>query len=100
MLFMVIERFEGRDMGPVYRRLAERGRMLPDGVRYVTSWVAADSSTCWQVMECDERALLDRWMANWDGTGVTFEAVVPVVTSAEARAAWEAQAGNSSCAGG
>lgn len=89
MLFMVVERFAGNDMGPVYRRLAERGRMLPAGVRYVTSWVAADFSTCWQVMECDDRVLLDHWMANWEGTGVSFEAVMPVVTSAEARAIWE-----------
>jgi len=46
MLFMVLERFAGNDMAPVYARLAERARMLPDGVRYVASWVAADFSTC------------------------------------------------------
>ena len=85
---MVIERFEGGDMGPAYRRLAERGRMLPDGLAYVASWVAADFSTCWQVMACDDRALIDRWMADWQGAGITFEAVVPVMTSDEARAAW------------
>ncbi len=88
MLFMVVEKFTGNDMAPVYRRLGERGRMLPEGVRYVTSWVAADFSTCWQVMECDDRARLDKWMANWAGAGVTFEATIPVVTSDEARAAW------------
>jgi hypothetical protein len=87
---MVIERFAGNEMGPVYRRLAERGRMMPDGVAYVTSWVAKDFSTCWQVMECDDRAKLDEWMANWEGTGVTYESIVPVVTSDEARAAWTA----------
>ena len=88
MLFMVVERFEGNDMAPVYRRLAERGRMLPDELGYVTSWVAADFSTCWQVMECEDAALIETWMAQWDGTGVRFEAVVPVVTSDAARAAW------------
>ena len=88
MHFMVVERFAGSDMGPVYRRLAERGRMLPDGVRYVTSWVAADFSACWQVMECDDPALLDDWRAAWAGTGVSFEPPVPVVTSDAARAAW------------
>ena len=88
MLYMIVERFEGNDMGLVYRRLAERGRMLPEGLSYVASWVAADFSTCWQVMECDDRALIDRWMGEWEGTGTTFESVAPIVTSAEARAAW------------
>ena len=91
MLFMVVERFEDGDMAPVYRRLAERGRMLPDGVRYVTSWVAADFSACWQVMECEDPAQLDDWMTNWAGAGVTFESVVPVLTSEAARAAWAAR---------
>lgn len=88
MRFMVIERFADNDMGPVYRRVAEHGRMIPPGVSYVTSWVAADYSTCWQVMECDEAAQLDAWMANWAGIGVTFEAVYPIVSSDEARAVW------------
>src|SRR5687768_2175107 len=91
MRFMIVERFAGNDMGPVYRLLAERGRMMPDGLAYVTSWVAADFSTCWQVMECDDAALIDEWAANWAGTGTTFEAVVPVVTSDEAHAAWSAE---------
>jgi hypothetical protein len=88
MLFMVVEKFAGNDMSGVYRKLAESGRMLPDGVRYVTSWVAADFSTCWQVMECDARSGLDAWMANWNDAGVVFELVIPVVTSDEAREFW------------
>ena len=93
MHFMVVERFAGSDMAPVYRRFAERGRMLPEGVRYVSSWVAADFSTCWQVMECEQAAQLDAWMASWAGAGVTFESVVPVLTSDAARAAWAARDG-------
>ena len=92
MLFMVVERFAGGDMAPVYRRLAERGRMLPEGLGYVTSWVAGDFSTCWQVMACEDPALLEQWMENWRGAGITFEAVVPVMSSAEARAIWDARA--------
>jgi len=92
MLFMVVERFEDGDMAPVYRRLAERGRMLPDGVRYVASWVAADFSACWQVMECEDPAQLDVWMTVWAGAGVRFENVIPVLTSEDARAAWAARA--------
>jgi len=91
MLFMVLERFAGKGMGPVYRRLAERGRMVPEGVRYVSSWIAADFSTCWQVMECADAAQLDAWMTEWAGAGVSFENVVPVLTSDEARAAWTAR---------
>ncbi|HWT12566.1 MAG TPA: DUF3303 family protein [Allosphingosinicella sp.] len=93
MLFMVIERFENGDMAPVYRRLAERGRQLPAGLDYVASWVAADYSRCYQVMACEDRSLIDLWTEQWRGTGVLFEEVVPVVTSAEAQAAWAAKRG-------
>ena len=89
MLFMVIERFEGNDMVPVYRLAGEKGRQLPDGLDYVDSWVAADFSRCFQLMRCDDAALLQQWVLAWRGTGVTFE-IVPVTTSTEARAAVEA----------
>ena len=78
---MVIEDFRG-DAAAVYRRFAERGRMAPDGLRYVDSWVSRDLSRCYQVMECADRALLDAWMARWSDL-IDFE-VSPVVTSAEA----------------
>lgn len=85
MLFVIIERFRGGDPAPVYRRFRDRGRLAPDGLRYVNSWVATDLTTCYQVMECDDRGLLDQWMANWEDI-VDFE-VIPAVTSAEAAAA-------------
>lgn len=85
MLFMVIERYKNGDPRPVYRRFHERGRMAPDGVRYVDSWVTSDLTTCYQVMESADRALLDRWIDAWKDL-VDFE-VVPVMTSAEASAA-------------
>jgi len=81
MLYMVIEDFRG-DPVPVYRRFGERGRLMPEGLRYVTSWVTADLLRCYQVMECDQRALLDEWMRQWQDL-VAFD-VVPIVTSAEA----------------
>lgn len=84
MLFLVIERFRGGDAVPVYRRFRERGRLAPEGLRYVSSWVTVDLDRCYQVMECAERALLDAWMAEWADL-VDFE-VVPVITSAEAAA--------------
>jgi hypothetical protein len=85
MLYMVVEHFRDRDALPVYRRFRDRGRLAPDGLRYVSSWVSADLSRCFQVMECDDPALLTQWTARWEDL-VEFE-VVPVVTSADALAA-------------
>lgn len=85
MLFMILERFRDGDPAPVYRRFRDRGRLAPDGLRYISSWVTADLRLCYQVMECDERALLDRWIAQWSDI-VDFE-VIPVITSADAAAA-------------
>ncbi len=62
----------------------ERGRLAPDGLRYVTSVVSADGDRCYQLMECEDPALLDAWTAAWADL-VAFE-VVPVVSSAEAAA--------------
>lgn len=88
MLFMVIERFHNNDMVPVYRCLRESGRSLPKGLEYVDSWVAANFSRCFQLMRCDDLSLIQAWILQWRGSGVTFE-IVPVVTSKEARAAVE-----------
>jgi hypothetical protein len=82
MLFMVIERYRAGDPRPVYDRARERGRLLPDGLRYVDSWVDAGFTRCFQLMECDDLTLLMRWVSDWSDL-VDFE-VVPVVTSAEA----------------
>jgi len=65
MQYMIIENFRGGDPVPVYRRFRDRGRLAPEGLRYVSSWVTQDLTRCYQVMECEDRALLDRWMANW-----------------------------------
>ena len=81
MLYMVIERFKNRDARSVYARLAERGRMMPDGVRFVTSWVESNHDRCFQVMECDDESLLHLWADPWRDL-VDFE-FVPVITGAE-----------------
>ena len=81
-LFMVIERFRGGDALAVYRRFRERGRLTPDGLTYVDSWVDESLRICFQVMRTDRRELLDEWMARWSDL-VEFE-VYPVITSAEA----------------
>ena len=85
MQYMIVERFRGGDAAPVYRRFRERGRMAPEGLRYIASWVTQDLTTCYQVMECDEPGLLEQWMAAWRDI-VDFE-VLPVMTSAAAAAA-------------
>jgi Protein of unknown function (DUF3303) len=85
MLYMIVEHFRGGDAVPVYRRFRDRGRLAPDGLRYVASWVTDDLRRCFQVMECDDRALLEAWMAAWADL-VDFE-VIPVLTSAEAASA-------------
>lgn len=82
MLFMIIERYRNGDPKPVYQRFRERGRLAPEGLAYINSWVTPDLGTCYQVMECADRRLLDAWMANWNDL-VDFE-VLPVMTSAEA----------------
>ncbi|HTQ78494.1 MAG TPA: DUF3303 family protein [Thermoanaerobaculia bacterium] len=85
MLFMVIERFRDNDMVPVYERLARVGRALPEGLRYIDSWVEPNFSRCFQLMECDDPRLLQEWVLEWRGTGVQFE-FCPVVPSGETRA--------------
>lgn len=84
MLFMVVERFKDDDMLPVYRRVREKGRMLPDGLCFVDSWVEPNFARCFQLMECDDLRLLQQWVLGWRGTGATFE-IVPVVSSKETR---------------
>jgi Protein of unknown function (DUF3303) len=81
-LYMVLERFRNGDAAPVYRRFKERGRLAPEGLNYISSWVTADLSTCYQVMETADRALLEEWMNRWRDL-VDFE-VRAVITSQEA----------------
>ena len=82
--YMVVETFtQGPE--PIYERLAERGRMMPEGLQYVDSWIdETDRSRCFQLMETDDLALFDEWTSNWSDL-MEFE-VVPVISSAEAAA--------------
>ncbi|PYQ48981.1 MAG: hypothetical protein DMF59_14605 [Acidobacteria bacterium] len=80
MLYVVIESF--KDPVAVYRRFRDRGRMAPNGLSYVNSWVTPDVKRCYQVMECADRSQLDAWLARWNDL-VDFE-VIAVITSAEA----------------
>lgn len=82
MLFMIIERFRDGRAADVYRRFREHGRMAPDGVRYVASWVDMEFERCFQVMEAEDERLLREWTKNWDDL-VDFE-IIPVRTSGQA----------------
>ena len=83
MLFMVIERFKNRDAKAIYTRLREQGRMMPDGLQYVGSWIETSFERCFQVMECDDERLLGQWADRWADL-MEFE-FVPVLTSQQAR---------------
>jgi hypothetical protein len=85
MLYMIIERFRDGDPVPVYRRFRDQGRLAPDGLQYVGSWVTEDLQRCFQIMACDDPELLAQWMARWEDI-VEFE-VLPVMSSADAAAA-------------
>jgi hypothetical protein len=82
MLYMVIERFKNRDAKAVYRRFREKGRMAPDGLAYVESWVETNFERCFQLMECDDARLLEEWASHWRDL-VEFE-FVPVRRSKDA----------------
>ena len=81
MLFMVIERFKNRDAKTIYHRFREKGRMMPEGLTYVGSWIEENFDRCFQLMECDDAQLLEQWASHWRDL-MEFE-FVPVRTSKE-----------------
>ena len=80
-LYMVFEVFKNKDPVPIYRRFRDKGRMMPEGLNYVSSWIDDKLERCYQLMETHDRALLDEWIARWSDL-VDFE-VYPVLTSKE-----------------
>ena len=82
---MVVERFRNQDAKAVYRRFEQRGRLAPDGLTYVGSWVEASLDRWFQLMECDDAILLQQWVAEWSDL-VSFE-IVPVVSGKDTAAA-------------
>ncbi len=82
MLYMVIERFKNRDAAPVYRRFRDEGRLTPEGLEYVSSWVDTRLERCFQIMETADPNLMSEWTAKWDDI-VDFE-IVPIMPSQDA----------------
>jgi hypothetical protein len=91
MLFMVIETFRNQDAKAVYRRFRDKGRMMPDGLKFVSSFVAADLGRCFQLMEAEDVTVLQRWVAEW--SDLTAFEIVPVVPGKDTAAALADQLG-------
>ncbi|MBL7740007.1 MAG: DUF3303 family protein [Chitinophagaceae bacterium] len=83
MHYMIIERFHPGKVKAMYQRFAEKGRMLPEGVSYINSWINEEVTVCYQVMESETPGQLQQWISQWDDL-VDFE-VIPVISSAQAR---------------
>lgn len=81
MLFMVVEHFEAGKTKDIYRRFQEKGRMMPEGLKYINSWISANFDRCFQLMECDDSRLFQEWILQWQDIG-KFE-IIPVVPSKE-----------------
>ena len=84
MVYMVVEKFKNEDPLPVYRRFRDQGRIAPEGLRYINSWVDEKLACCFQLMETEDRALLEEWMNCW--RDLTDFEVYAVMTSEEASA--------------
>jgi hypothetical protein len=79
-MYMVVESF--KDARGVYHRLWERGRIVPDGLVLVSTWVDENVERSYRLMQTEDRQLLDQWMTNWSDL-IDFE-VYPVITPEEA----------------
>jgi hypothetical protein len=82
MLYMIVERFRNGDPMPVYGRYREHGRMAPEGLRYLSSWVDEKLEICFQLMESADVSYVNEWIAHWNDI-VDFD-VYPVITAQEA----------------
>jgi len=83
MVYMIIERFHPGKVKALYKRFEEKGRMMPEGLTYVNSWIDEKITTCYQVMETDSPEKLNEWISHWKDL-VDFE-VIPVISSARAK---------------
>lgn len=79
MLFMVIERYRDQDAATIYGRFKDKGRLAPEGLKVVHSWVEANFDRCFLLIECDDPRDMQRWVMGWRDL-VTFE-FCPVVPS-------------------
>jgi len=79
MKCMVIETFKPGKIDEVYERFKKKGRLLPNGLKYIDSWLSIDSTKCFQLMETEKFDLFDEWISNWNDL-TDFE-IIPVEDS-------------------
>jgi len=75
MKYMVIEYIKTGKLDAVYDRFGSCGRMLPEGLEYIDSWLSEDGDRCFQLMKTEDANLFDVWRKNWDDL-VDFEIVL------------------------
>ena len=80
---MIIENFHRGKTREIYQRFDEKGRLMPDGLQYINSWIDEPVTKCYQVMECNDESLLKEWISNWNDLA-DFE-IIPVITSSQAK---------------
>ena len=85
MRYMVVEKFKPNQAKAIYQRFRKHGRMLPEGLSYLDSWISADLTLCFQLMESEDELLFDQWISQWKDL-MEFE-VIRVVSSVEASSA-------------
>ena len=83
MLYMIIEKFHSGKAKELYKRFEEKGRLMPEGLNYISSWIDEDVTTCFQVMETDAIEKIHEWISHWNDLS-DFE-IIPVITSAQAK---------------
>lgn len=74
--FMVVEKFKPNCFQENYTRFNEKGRMLPEGLYYLNSWVNEEQSICFQLMESNDIALFNKWIEKWNDL-TDFE-IIPI----------------------
>jgi hypothetical protein len=83
MLYMISEKFYPDKAKAVYKRFEEKGRLMPEGLNYINSWIDENLTTCFQVMETNDEQKIHEWISHWNDLA-SFE-VIPVLTSIQAK---------------
>jgi len=83
MQYMVIEKFKQEKVKDLYKRLEEKGWLMPAGLTYINSWIREDVSACYQLMETHDINKLHECVTNWNEFA-DFE-IIPVITSQQAK---------------
>jgi len=64
--YIVVETFFDGCLEKVYQRFHQKGRMIPEGLHYIDSWLEKDGNRCYQLMETDNVELFSGWRKEWE----------------------------------